>query len=63
MNSKKYIGILIVLIASISFLLAGTGTVTSGPWIAAGLSFAMLLIIGSVFAMIYGCVTAKRTIK
>jgi hypothetical protein len=63
MNFKSYFGILLILIASISFLLAGTELVTRGPLIAAGLSLAMLVIIISVFAMIYGLLTSKRTLE
>lgn len=62
MKLKNYIGILIVAISSISFLLAGTEVMTSGPLIAAGLSLGMILIIISVIAMVYGLLTSKRTL-
>ncbi|MBW6517977.1 MAG: hypothetical protein K0A89_05695 [ANME-2 cluster archaeon] len=63
MKSRNIIGIIIVTSSSISFLLAGTNVVTSGPLIAAGLSLGMLLIISSIFVMIYGLLISKHTIE
>ena len=63
MKPRNIIGIFIITLSSISFLLASTEVVSSGPLISAGLSIGMLLIIISVFVMIYGLLTSKRTLE
>jgi|GEM_PF-5076803 len=62
MKLRNILGIIIITLSSISFLLASTEVVTSGPLISAGLTIGMLLIIGSIIAMIYGLLTSKRTL-
>lgn len=59
---RRVIGFVITAIAIVSFLLAGSGLVTEGPLISAGLSLGLLLVICAICMMIYGLVTSKRTV-
>lgn len=60
MSLASTIGALLILFAIVAFLLAGTGLVTGGIFIQAGLSIGMLIIVFSILMLIAGLVTSKR---